>query len=359
MSRVAQVIRTTLLICAITFVVGEIALRGYNSIRPSFIFYDDSYDRFRRAPGALDNGLPLNSGGFRDVESAATKGERCRIVALGDSFAYGVVPYEDNYLTVLESELARRGRPTEVVNMGIPGIGPADYLSLMVAEGLDRDPDIVLVTFCLGNDFRDSLRSARRDKAIWENSYVATLLHFVTVIRPRYQGSNVYGREPYSDAVPTFSKQQYLEVMARRSQIYRADWPDFDAAFEQAVGDIGRIQRICERRGIGLAVAVAPEEIQLDRDLQRELGETFAEYREGPLDFLRPYRLLVETLRKSGIEVIDLLDAFSAQHRADRPLYKPRNTHWNIAGNRLAAEVIAAQIAAGEPCSGHAPRGMH
>jgi len=355
MPRAVRVIRNSLLIAVISFALGEIALHAYNFFRPNFVFYDSSYNRFRRTPGALDNGFPLNSGGFKDVECATTKGGRCRIVALGDSFAYGVVPYPNNYLTILESELGRLGRPAEVVNMGIPGIGPADYLALLVAEGLVHDPDLVLVTFCLGNDFQDSLRSARRNQELWEYSYVATLLRFITVIRPRYQGSNVYGRKPYNDSLPTFSKQQFLEVMGRRSSIFLTGWPEFDAAFAQAVADLGKIQRICQRRGIPLAVAVAPEEIQLDPELQRELTANFADYGAGEVDFLRPYRLLVESLEASGIDVIDLLEPFSVHHRPDHPLYKPRDTHWNIAGNRLAAEVIAARIATRQPCPAQAP----
>jgi hypothetical protein len=42
---------------------------------------------------------------------------------------------------------------------------------------------------------------------------------------------------------------------------------------------------------------------------------------------------------------VDLLPAFRSAARTTR-LYKPRDTHWNIAGNRLAAREIAAAVRA-------------
>jgi len=42
---------------------------------------------------------------------------------------------------------------TELINMGIPGTNPDHYLALMVHEGLDLRPDLVLVSFFIGNDF--------------------------------------------------------------------------------------------------------------------------------------------------------------------------------------------------------------
>ena len=43
---------------------------------------------------------------------------------------------------------------------------------------------------------------------------------------------------------------------------------------------------------------------------------------------------------EEAIPFLDLLPAFVEAGQRTR-LYKPRDTHWNLAGNRLAAEVIA------------------
>jgi hypothetical protein len=44
-------------------------------------------------------------------------------------------------------------------------------------------------------------------------------------------------------------------------------------------------------------------------------------------------------LARAGLQTIDLLPAFEEAGRGVR-LYKPRDTHWNLAGNRVAAEAI-------------------
>jgi hypothetical protein len=53
--------------------------------------------------------------------------------------------------------------------------------------------------------------------------------------------------------------------------------------------------------------------------------------------------MLSRELGQRGIRSLDLLPAFRNSSAAR--LYKPRDSHWNIAGNRLAAEAIAPEIA--------------
>ena len=120
----------------VSFFASEIALRIYNRFNPSFVFYSTSYNRFRGKPFADDWNFKLNSLGFRDKEFSVKKEDVYRILGIGDSFSFGVVPYENNYLTLIESQLQKEHPKLEVFNMGIPSIGPKEYLSLLVAEGL-------------------------------------------------------------------------------------------------------------------------------------------------------------------------------------------------------------------------------
>ena len=52
--------------------------------------------------------------------------------------------------------------------------------------------------------------------------------------------------------------------------------------------------------------------------------------------------MLSDRLDKLGIKYIDLLPSFS-ENSGER-LYRVRDTHWNIAGNQLAANIIQAHI---------------
>ena len=49
------------IILAITLFLGELSFRLYNHYRPTFIFYTDSYNRFRGKPFADDWNFKLNS----------------------------------------------------------------------------------------------------------------------------------------------------------------------------------------------------------------------------------------------------------------------------------------------------------
>jgi lysophospholipase L1-like esterase len=99
----------------------------------------------------------LNALGFRErrLPSPKPPGVR-RVVALGDSFTqgYGVEEHEA-WPRRLETVLDARGRgPYEVVNLGVPGTNPRDYVSHLRDPGLAYEPDVVLVTV-MGNDVQD------------------------------------------------------------------------------------------------------------------------------------------------------------------------------------------------------------
>src|SRR5215831_17849924 len=151
--------RDALMITLITFALGELGLRIYNYVDALPIFYNESYNRWRGKPFAPNGSFHLNSKGFNDVEFSAKKvAGTTRILGIGDSFAFGIVPYEYNYLTLIEKNLKQSGHDVEVINMGIPSIGPREYLSLLVNEGFALEPDRVVLSFFIGNDFEGQRR---------------------------------------------------------------------------------------------------------------------------------------------------------------------------------------------------------
>lgn len=324
---------------AITLAATEVLFRVYNRLNPSFIFYSDAYDRFRPRPGARHFDTVLNSHGFNDIEYPTAKppGGR-RIVAIGDSFTSGVVPYAANYLTLLERELAGL-RPTEVINMGIPGTGPKDYLSILVAEGLAAAPDIVLVGFYIGNDFEVGARKPL------EYSYVATFFNFLWQLRFVDTPSNAGLREvsaDYDDERPGFSRERFLEVEADRAAIFMNDNVAFATAVSRAVGYLREMRDVAGRAGASLLVVFMPAEVQVDAALQSDVIRARQSLRER-FDFERPNRLLAAALTEAGLPFVDLLPVFAEQAASTR-LYKLQDTHWNIAGNRVAAAALAAEL---------------
>jgi lysophospholipase L1-like esterase len=111
--------------------------------------------RLERPEFSVD--VQLNALGFREPRLPSTKPPgTVRIVALGDSFTqgYGVEEHQSwpRRLEVLLD--ARDPRPHEVVNLGVPGANPADYLSYLRDPGLAYRPDVVLI-MVMANDVQD------------------------------------------------------------------------------------------------------------------------------------------------------------------------------------------------------------
>jgi hypothetical protein len=85
-------------------------------------------------------------------------------------------------------------------------------------------------------------------------------------------------------------------------------------------------------------VVLIPDEGQVDRALARRIAR-----RSGfSLDLDRPQRRLVPWLEDRRIPHLDLLPLFRRRHEAGGPrLYRLQDTHWSVAGNRLAGETLA------------------
>jgi hypothetical protein len=320
----------------ITFCLAEVSLRVYNYYFPSFIFYSGSYDRFRGKPFADDWDFKLNSQGFKDKEFSEKKKNVYRILGVGDSFSFGVVPYRYNYLTLIESSLGR-GNSVEVLNMGIPSIGPKDYLALLVKEGLPLQPDMVLLSFFIGNDFVE-----KKGKEFYEYSFVAALFRYVFFLQPRYEGQILHGNGEYCDDCPSFAEKQYLKIEYDRSLIFLEDNETFDRQLKNTMYYLKQIREVCSRNKIKLVIALIPDELQVNPDLLRALKKSYYPDKvSGELDITLPNTRLGAELGKLGIDYIDLYSAFA---HSSEPLYRKRNTHWNIAGNQRAAVSIAKYI---------------
>ena len=331
--RLLRKLGVTLGITLVSLIAAESSLRIFDFFNPSFVFHSDDYRRFRGTPHAQDWDFPLNSRGFKDVEFEIPKAPGTfRIIAIGDSFAFGVVPYRFNYLTLLEEAINRspgkKQKPvTEIINMGIPSVGPRDYLSILLHEGLETQPDLLLLSIYIGNDFTDHLREP--EGPWWFRSRVVRLLKFAFDLQTKFEGFGGHAGE-------------YLDIGLNRHKdyMYRADSPRFEAELKGMVDSLSEIVSICQRAGIRLAVIIIPDELQINAALQADvIGSTpLSEY-----DFEGPSVRLRQELQEMAIPTLDLLTAFQTESLR-RPLYKPADTHWNIAGNELAAQRIRSWL---------------
>ena len=100
--------------------------------------------------------VKINSSGFRDKEYSLKKGNHYRIITIGDSITIGNrLALSEIYAKQLEKMFEDKGKPVEVLNMGVGGFNANQAVSFLKEKGLKFSPDVVVYGFCL-NDIMDT-----------------------------------------------------------------------------------------------------------------------------------------------------------------------------------------------------------
>ncbi|MDP6764209.1 MAG: hypothetical protein QF903_02335 [Planctomycetota bacterium] len=339
---------------------AELALRAASALAPSQLLARSSQaprrliERFRCRPGQARFGFPCNSSGHYDEEFfRSAPGERL-VCSIGDSFNLGSVPHSRHFTTVCEEEL---GLP--VHNLGVAGIGPSEYLALLLDEALPLAPAAVVVDLFVGNDLgtpdveRDLPDALLRDWFQRERALtwvVSRRLARIARERARLQQRRrgvaiVQGERAVLERFPwlddpsleqgTLAEETFLRLETDRARAVCGEDP---ASLPSVFESLTRMREACGP--IPLGVMLIPDEFQVEDPLwaavEAEAGV--------PLERDRPQRLLRTWLDEQGIPALDLL----AELRAVRPgedgrrhLYHLHDTHFNARGNAVAGRALA------------------
>jgi hypothetical protein len=177
-----------------------------------------------------------------------------------------------------------------------------------------------------------------------QRSYLLTFLRYLVSRKPN--GVPINPLSHYDDNVPTLERDQFFKLERMKSVVFRKDYSSLESASPKVNDYLTRIKRVCDVKGLELLIVLIPEEMQVDASVRSELIASSAGA-GGDLDFDLPNRQLDADLDRLGIHHRDLLKDFREAGRTQRP-YKPLDTHWNIAGNRLAADLIRDELLRGE-----------
>lgn len=375
-----------LVVCSISFagLAAELGFRvlGFSSrtVLLNRIMMADEHTGFRLKPGSSQKGIPqimpgadINSLGMRDQEYSIKKPEGTyRILALGDSFAYGRVEDEFNYLTVLENKLndSTHDHTIELFNSGVPAYQPVNELAYLQQYGLEYEPDAVLFCLYVGNDlFNNHLHPTEINSTMpievedenaknlplysvlrWSELYWTVINIYArwdlaSQIQSRMDEIQVNADSNSRRMIPEFwfmDEAQYQEVLKTQVRIHlKPEFRNEDDRFnfESTIKVTQQMRDVCKQNGVEFVTVLLPSEAQVDRDVQRTLVEVATPFTEGQLDFMEPQRTLSTRLNELEISVIDLLPRFVEVGKEQR-LYLLRDTHWNEDGNALAAEVL-------------------
>ncbi|MCW5737884.1 MAG: hypothetical protein KIS73_27435 [Enhydrobacter sp.] len=275
-------------------------------------------------PNYSSNGVNIDTDGLRRT---GTPGEGA-ILAVGDSFTFGdEVSDEQTWPVQLQRLL---GRP--VLNGGVVGYGLDQIVLRAERIVAEKKPSVVVVSFIADDVLRTEMRRRwSAEKPYFDIVDGALVLRNVPVPKPDPKsGLGLLDR--------TLGYSFLVQFVMRRLDLWN-DWQ----------GDHVRVHR----PGTGETIACL-----LTRrlaDLQRSSGARvlvvaqYDPYVWQDAGFAAEQRRLTNAVlacsRQQGLDVLDTFDAIAANGGKGAPKSLYREWHMNEAGNRLTAELIAAEVA--------------
>jgi lysophospholipase L1-like esterase len=333
---VARILEIVAFNLVLTLVLGECSIRLFAAVTGNSLLVSDVIDAHKLVPGHdYGYGLQGNHLGFPGHEFEKEKRPGIlRVAALGDSFAVGpAVPFQDNFLTLLEGDLAE----TEIYNFGVSGSGPREYLAILRQQVWQFHPDLVVVCVFLGNDITESWPLPRNMDPRNHSLYLFLTRSWALLQeRSKHRDSAVpagFNRM----AASALSEGTYWAVEGRRLEVC-LDPPSasMEKKWHQALGYLDRIVNECRTHRTPVAFLLIPDEFQVDAAVLEKASEARGA-RAEELDLDLPQRRLRRFCTERRVPCLDLKTYFERENKT----YAPHDTHWNEKGNRLAASWMA------------------
>jgi len=279
--------------------------------------------------------------GFRNSQRWPRRAE---IVALGDSITFGYGVDEDKAWTDLRQKSLRRSR---IVNLGLPGAAPQQYLRIYETYGIALRPKVLLVGLFPGNDLKDAAEfnawlssGAGRDYDLWRSFRVASpgvqyllagllkrsyLFAFLNMLRSSGIGYGSQTRTVFFDDGSRLSLVPgFLEDLAQRARPDRQE-------FRLMIETLERLKSLAKESGTTAIVLLVPtkEEIYLPLlDHERDFD---------------PSAAIRTTLNLRDIPYLDLAPDFRRQAAMGQRLFF-EGWHPNTSGYALIAEIVLSHL---------------
>lgn len=370
-------VRVALINLLLFAVFGEAVLRLADPILARDGLYSREQSSQWLKPHAKTEGSigRTNTFGFREREWIMDKpASTVRVLAMGDSFTWGTgVTYDEGIVKVLDRALRERLPQSEVLNLGVPGFEPEHELDLLRQFGTYLRPDAVVLNFFIGNDIMRK-RGVGRESAVvvagnifyvhhsgnWVHDHLGPdrwyLYHDLNFLlrvdlaplrrwfrrqkSPDGEASGGNASSAKSSAAPNGWNLDYLAYLEERSDIFaKKDSEEWTFHWHFTRATLDSFVNILRARKIPLVIAIIPEQVQLDRDLQREFLSTMGSSPDA-FDFSKPQKALVEWCRNRDVACVDLLARWKNGPPRDA-LYFPNDTHWTEGGHvRAATEIL-------------------
>jgi SGNH hydrolase-like domain, acetyltransferase AlgX len=318
---------------------------------------------FRVRPYAMGS----NQFGFNDKDYPLQRAPGTfRILVVGDSFGWAGGK-DGNYTALLGKQLSTGsdGHRIEVINASYPNTHTGEQLLVLKKYGLQYDPHLVVLGFFAGNDFADAVPNRKR--IVVNDIYIdidkrqeVTLFGYPLVrhsrlllfVKQKYRilretlGTPLMGHaQQQSPSQGTFSEDTFLSIERDRMEFcnlkaYRQgkDAGNVDYIFQS----VREMRNLLQAKGIPLIVAIFPDEFQINEQLADTIFRRFNLDRDD-YDLALMQKVLKTFLDSEKIPYVDMLERFREAGRRES-LYLLRDSHWNEAGNHLAADILRERL---------------
>lgn len=276
--------------------------------------------------------IQANADGLRDIDYGKKQEEAFRILGLGDSFAFGWgVESEQSFFKVLEKMLNKRIRSFapppfrryEAINAGIPGFGTYEALALTKSVGLKYEPDLVVLAFYEGNDYKNNGDAPRKREI--RDGYLA----------------DVTNEKPFFVRKITSSSVLAAFIESRMASIFHKT--GFTKDFQKTKDYLLDLKSALDRKRIPLVLMFIPDQ---DAAVYTRSG-----FKRGIDRLLRGTNLLdargrlKRFCREKGISFFWLSKEFEdGEYSASLRL---KDAHFNVDGHRKAGEELYTFLAGG------------
>ena len=275
----------------------------------------------------------LNSLDLRDAEIGPKAPGELRVLALGDSFTYGLgVEEPQTFVRRTEALLRDRARESglgatiRVINGGVGG-GPFRQEKWLREVGFGLAPDLVVHAFFIGNDVYDAIAWQRSGGASEQPARGARGSLHKSVLLDWTWGR--LARLPVLDRfmfAVGLRYQDYGMHLREIPQVERQGWDLVRGVFTEEIREL-------RERDVPLLVMIIPTSAQVRHGDKRPPEQ----------DNELPNRIMTEFLAGQGVEYLDLLPLISSQPDKDR-FYYMLDLHWTELGHRFAADALAQAL---------------
>jgi hypothetical protein len=325
----------------------------------------------------------VNAQGMRDREHLIDKpAGTYRIAVLGDSYAEArQVEREQAFWALLPGELAacgfQPGKRIEVLNFGISGYGTAQEYLMLESTAMRYRPDLVLLQFTNGNDVRNNsfALEPEKDRPFFmlagdgelridesfatspgfraRSSFTSEVTRKLTDRSRLLQLARHVKEKPFfpkAQAAQGNGMEQGLEtavLAAPRDPLWEDAWRVTEAL-------IAKTADFTQRNGARLAVVTIPYAIQVHPDAKLRAA---LQAKLGVADLFYPDQRIAALAKEGGMAVVTLAPEMQAMAEKSGTHFHGFGDavgrgHWNAAGHRAAAAIIARRLC---PAGGRGP----